>query len=522
MLMTKKTISRVAAFPVERCTTSAWAAGRRPTGKTTSHWWTLSCHSLARKSDLVIVAGWVHAYLHIQPLSFVLLFLAAWTITTAHFSFAILSDPPWMPSPERISWFYSINAAVLLPLNVLAWWLVGATPWMTSSDLGGQHHQSQTTAIKLIFKSKMINNPPHDPKTSINQQYGSDLKLNIFRPLTSISGWLGLDPWLSDPTQMIPKLLFLVFASSFYFSFFISLLSLQRFLVGPLIIIHPTQIWRSDPSRGYTWLALSNDSTCSHQLDTHSAGQCNDWYDRCRQMLKSVHTKWLLSSWWHEMSSVKACWRKVAPSQDTAVQNPLLPSFDRLKCKSPAALTCVLSFRLRDPTAAQFAAASGAGPGLQPSRVGPGHLGWLRDGGGGHSHLCSGGWLHAVHHAHRLLPPVKPLPRTLGHLLLSPCICLPCPSPQVGFGGVLTGLFQLLIFMQSGQHSWAAAGKAWKGSRLSTLPGFTLLFLSAQRQVQIPSGFCFPWRRLGDFGKADGWSILPTSGMTAKSTIILQ
>jgi len=31
-------------------------------------------------------------------------------------------------------------------------------------------------------------------------------------------------------------------------------------------------IWRSDPSRGYTWLALSNDSTCSHQLDTHSAG----------------------------------------------------------------------------------------------------------------------------------------------------------------------------------------------------------------------------------------------------------
>ena len=52
-------------------------------------------------------------------------------------------------------------------------------------------------------------------------------------------------------------------------------------------MMHPTQIWRSDPSRGYTWLALSNDSTCSHQLDTHSAGQCNDWYDRCRQMLKS-------------------------------------------------------------------------------------------------------------------------------------------------------------------------------------------------------------------------------------------
>ena len=36
---------------------------------------------------------------------------------------------------------------------------------------------------------------------------------------------------------------------------------------------HPSQIWRSDPSRGYTWLALSNDSTCSHQLDTHSAGE---------------------------------------------------------------------------------------------------------------------------------------------------------------------------------------------------------------------------------------------------------
>ena len=112
--------------------------------------------------------------------------------------------------------------------------------------------------------------------------------------------------------------------------------------------MYPTQIWKSDPSRGYTWLALSNDSTCSHQLDTHSAGQhqnggilgmsggchgiwgsqhilpwswvskhaivsdmksglkSNDWYDKCRQMLKSVATKWL-SSWWHEMSSVKAC-----------------------------------------------------------------------------------------------------------------------------------------------------------------------------------------------------------------------
>ena len=26
------------------------------------------------------------------------------------------------------------------------------------------------------------------------------------------------------------------------------------------------------------------------------------------------------------------------------------------------------------------------------------------------------------------------------------------------------------------------------------------------------SGLCFPWRRLGDFGKANGWSLLPTSG----------
>lgn len=31
-------------------------------------------------------------------------------------------------------------------------------------------------------------------------------------------------------------------------------------------------IYKEDLSRGYTWLALSNDSTCTHQLDSHSAG----------------------------------------------------------------------------------------------------------------------------------------------------------------------------------------------------------------------------------------------------------
>jgi len=31
-------------------------------------------------------------------------------------------------------------------------------------------------------------------------------------------------------------------------------------------------IYKEDQARGYTWLALSNDSTCTHQLDSHSAG----------------------------------------------------------------------------------------------------------------------------------------------------------------------------------------------------------------------------------------------------------
>ena len=65
---------------------------------------------------------------------------------------------------------------------------------------------------------KIINKPHRDPKTSINQQCGSDLKLNIFRPLTSISGWLGPDPWLSDAPQMIHKLLFFYFFLSILLS----------------------------------------------------------------------------------------------------------------------------------------------------------------------------------------------------------------------------------------------------------------------------------------------------------------
>ena len=126
--------------------------------------------------------------------------------------------------------------------------------------------------------------------------------------------------------------------------------------------------------------------------------------------------------------------------QDTAVTFALL----RLKCNSPtAALTRVLSFRLRDPPAAQFAAASGTRSGLQPPRVGPGHLGGLCDGEGGHGDLCSRGGLHEVHPAHRLLPAGKPLPRPLGHLLLSPRICLPCPPPQVSFGTSLCHLLML-------------------------------------------------------------------------------
>ena len=118
------------------------------------------------------------------------------------------------------------------------------------------------------------------------------------------------------------------------------------FLFRQQFTTHPSQIWRSDPSRGYTWLALSNDSTCSHQLDTHSAGEnqldihsagesikggevlgmsrgfavslgfsnrqlvsyvntglnSNDWNDKCRKRVKSVATK-RVSSWRHEMSS---------------------------------------------------------------------------------------------------------------------------------------------------------------------------------------------------------------------------
>ena len=80
--------------------------------------------------------------------------------------------------------------------------------WRPTPPISNNHR------CRSIFK--IINKPHRDPETSINQQCGSDLKLNIFRPLTSISGWLGPDPWLSDAPQMIPKLLF--------FYFFLSLL----------------------------------------------------------------------------------------------------------------------------------------------------------------------------------------------------------------------------------------------------------------------------------------------------------
>ena len=50
-------ISRVAAFQVMRCTTSAWAAGRPPTGRTTSLSWTRSFLSLGRRSGLAIDVG---------------------------------------------------------------------------------------------------------------------------------------------------------------------------------------------------------------------------------------------------------------------------------------------------------------------------------------------------------------------------------------------------------------------------------------------------------------------------------
>ena len=38
------------------------------------------------------------------------------------------------------------------------------------------------------------------------------------------------------------------------------------------VMYFPFQIYKADLARGYTWMALSNDSTCTHQLDSHSAG----------------------------------------------------------------------------------------------------------------------------------------------------------------------------------------------------------------------------------------------------------
>ena len=198
-------------------------------------------------------------------------------------------------------------------------------------------HLKQPPLLHLL---QIINKPHHDPKTSINQQYGSDLKLNIFRPADQHKWVVRSRPLAkrcspNDPRTpllfllSIPPLVLTRFSIELIHIFLFQSVSSKvlgqtlhsfsyNFVFPQQLTNHPSQIWRSDPSRGYTWLALSNDSTCSHQLDTHSAGEIfkqtiivscvntglnsNDWYDKCRQMVKSVSTKWL-SSWWHEMSS---------------------------------------------------------------------------------------------------------------------------------------------------------------------------------------------------------------------------
>jgi len=72
-------------------------------------------------------------------------------------------------------------------------------------------------------------------------------------------------------------------------------------------------IYKEDLSRGYTWMALSNDSTCTNQLDSHSAGYENLQLHSLKKSLTSLSREvsgyslpaWSQGNWNGKQFSVK-------------------------------------------------------------------------------------------------------------------------------------------------------------------------------------------------------------------------